>query len=261
MKWEELTSADFKKAVMETGVCILALGVIEKHSEHLPLGTDFLNAHKTAVLAAEKEPAIVFPPFYFGQIYEARCFPGTVTVKPQVLLELLHDIFAEISRNGIKKIILYNGHGGNTHMLYFLAQLNLSGDQDYTLYLPREWVSPDRKKEYEDILDVTWGGHAHEAETSCSLVNFPDLVKMERVPKEAGTPKQKLKHLENIFTGISWYSDYPDHYSGEASKAAPEKGEKLRQIKVDTLAEYIKAVKEDETAPALIEEFQKKSKH
>ena len=80
MNWENLTSKEFAQAVKETGVCIVAFGVIERHGDHLPLGTDFLNGHKLATLAAQKESAVVFPPFYFGQIYEARCFPGTVTI-------------------------------------------------------------------------------------------------------------------------------------------------------------------------------------
>ena len=89
MQWEHLTSADFASAVRDTGVCVIAMGVVEKHSDHLPLGTDFLNGHKIACLASEKEPSVVFPPFYFGQIYEARCFPGTVTIKPTLLVDLI----------------------------------------------------------------------------------------------------------------------------------------------------------------------------
>jgi creatinine amidohydrolase len=89
MQWEHLTAPDFAKAVQATGVCVLAMGVIEKHSDHLPLGTDFLNAHRIACLAAEKEPAVVFPPWYFGQIYEARCFSGTLAIEPRLLLELI----------------------------------------------------------------------------------------------------------------------------------------------------------------------------
>ena len=98
MQWENLTSTDFRKAVAKTGVCVIAAGVIEKHSEHLPLGTDFLNGHKLACLATEKEPAVVFPSFYFGQIYEAACFPGTVMLKPTLLLELIQSVLDEIGR-------------------------------------------------------------------------------------------------------------------------------------------------------------------
>ncbi len=89
MQWEQLTATEFAAAVHETGVCVLALGVIEKHSEHLPLGTDYLAGHRICCLAAEQELAVVFPPFYFGQIYEARCFPGTVTLEPTLLIRLI----------------------------------------------------------------------------------------------------------------------------------------------------------------------------
>ena len=92
MQWEELTAPEFAAAARETGVCVVAMGVLERHSEHLPLGTDYLVGHAIACRAAEKEPAVVFPPFYFGQIYEARCFPGTVTIKPALLLELLANV-------------------------------------------------------------------------------------------------------------------------------------------------------------------------
>jgi creatinine amidohydrolase len=67
MQWENLTSNEFAAAVRETGVCIIPMGVVEKHSDHLPLGTDFLAGHALASLAAERESAVVFPPFYFGR--------------------------------------------------------------------------------------------------------------------------------------------------------------------------------------------------
>lgn len=125
MRWEELTAADFAAAVRDTGVCVVAMGVLEKHSEHLPLGTDYLVAHAIACRATEQEPAVVFPPFYFSQIYEARCFPGTVTLRPGLLIELIQGVFEEVGRNGFAKIVVFNGHGSNTHLLRFLAQCSL----------------------------------------------------------------------------------------------------------------------------------------
>ena len=57
MQWEQLTATEFAAAVRETGVCVIAMGVVEKHSEHLPLGTDYLFGHAIACRAAEIEPA------------------------------------------------------------------------------------------------------------------------------------------------------------------------------------------------------------
>ena len=174
MQWEQLTSTDLGRAARETGVCILAAGVLERHSEHLTLGTDYLNAHAIACLAAEREPAVVFPPFYFGQIYEARCFPGAVTLRPQLLLELFLGVFDEIARNGFHKIVLYNGHGGNNHLVPFLAQCTLWEEKPYALYLPAWGSSPERAARRQAILETEHHGHACECETSMTMANYPN---------------------------------------------------------------------------------------
>ncbi len=255
MQWENLTSEEFDAAVRETDVCVVTFGVIEKHGQHLPLGTDFLNAHKIACLAAEKESAVVFPPFYFGQIYEARCFPGTVTLKPTLLMDLILGVFDEIGRNGFKKIIAYNGHGGNWFLLQFLAQCTLWEERPYTVYVQTQWLDAERSTKWKSLLETDEHGHACECETSVTLANFPELVKMERVPDEPGASLKRRQHLPNTFAGIGWYCNYPEHYAGDARPANKKKGEQLRQLLVDSLAEYIAAVKKDTVLPLLQDEF------
>lgn len=261
MRWEYLTSTELKKSIRKTkGVCVIAMGVIEKHSEHLPLGTDYLNGHKICCLAAEKESAVVFPHFYFGQIYEARCFPGTITLKPTLLLELVQAVCDEIGRNGFDKIILHNAHGGNWHLLDFLAQASLWEEKPYNLYVQTQWLTEERKKKWNSLLKTSVHGHACECETSITLANDPKLVKMEKIPKKGTKALKRLGHLPPFFSGISWYADFPDHYAGDARKASREKGEQLMNLMVDTLAEFIKAVKKDRTAMKLNREFFKKVK-
>jgi creatinine amidohydrolase len=254
MQWEQLTSPDFARAVQETGVCLVACGVVERHSEHLPLGTDYMNGHRIACLAAEMEPAVVFPPFYFGQIYEARCFPGTLTIPPKLLLELFQAVLDEIARNGFNKIILVNAHGGNAHLLPFLAQCSLAEPKPYTLFLYRGELSEERQKAWDALLSTPLHGHACECETSVSLANHPELVLMERIPEKPGDPQHR-QMLPGAYTGIWWYADYPDHYAGDARPATREKGLALRQIQVDALAEFIGAVKADQVTAALEAEF------
>ena len=255
MQWEELTAPEFAAAVQETGVCVIALGVIERHSDHLPLGTDFLVGHKIACLAAKKEPAVVFPPFYFGQIYEARCFPGTVTIKPTLLLELIQGVFDEIGRNGFKKIIVVNAHGGNDYLLPFLAQCALWEEKPYSLYIPTELLTPERHQEWKTLRETTFGGHACEQETSGVYGTYPHLVRKDKVPAQPGAPLGRMGHLPPTFTGIGWYSDYPQHYAGDARPATEEKGQVLVRLVAETLAEYIAAVKADQVVPVLNNEF------
>ncbi len=261
MQWEQLTSDDFVQAVKDTGVCIIAMGVVERHSTHLPLGTDYLSGHAVACLAAEKEKAVVFPPFYFGQIYEARCFPGTITIKPTLLMELVQGVLDEIGRNGFKKVILLNAHGGNEHFLPFLAQCSLWEQKPYSIYLHTGELSAERQQEWDSLLETDEHGHACECESSVLMASYPDLVDKNDISSQPGTALHRLSHLPNNYSGIWWYADYPEHYAGDARPASVEKGLRLRQIKVDALAEYIQAVKADQVVPALEHEFFEREKN
>ncbi len=251
MQWEFLTAPAFASAVRETATCILPLGVLERHSDHLPLGTDFLHAHFVASRAAEIEPAVVFPPFYFGQIYEARAFPGAFTIAPKLLLELLLSVLDEIGRNGFKKIILYNGHGGNHYLLGFLAQTALWQEKPYQIYLAYDLVD---RSQVDAVLDSKFGGHADEEETSQILYEFPGVVDMSKVPANPGEPQDRLGGLK-AFNGLAWYANYPEHYAGDARPATAEKGQKLVEIQVQGLARFIADVKSDEVLPALSHEY------
>jgi creatinine amidohydrolase len=231
------------------------MGVMERHSDHLPLGTDFLNVHRIACLAAEKEPAVVFPPWYFGQIYEARCFPGALTIRPTLLLELIQGVLDEIGRNGFRKIVMVNGHGGNNFLLNFVAQCALWEEKPYALYIPTGRLTPEREQQWLALVETDVHGHACECETSTSLHNLGPLVRMDQVPEEPALPLGRLDHLPPTYTAIWWYANYPEHYAGDARTASAEKGRLRVGWVVDTLAEYIAAVKADEAVPALKSEF------
>ena len=255
MQWERLTATSFKQAVQDTGVCVLPLGVIEKHSEHLPLGTDCFISHRISCLAAEQEPAVVYPSFFFGQIYEASCFPGTVTIRPQLLFDLLVEVLDNIGRNGFKKIVLYNGHGGNNHLVGFLAQCSLWQQKPYELYIPMRRLTDEGQQEWDAMAEAPYGGHAGEYETALMLGLCPDLVKMERLPEQPARPRGRLKDTPDTYNGIWWYGDYPEHYAGDGSKANESKGQRLVTLSVEYLAQYIGMVKADTVIPALTEEF------
>ncbi len=257
MQWEQLTAPDFARAVRETGVCIIAFGVLERHGDHLPLGTDFLNGHRLACLAAEQQAAVVFPPFYFGQIYEARCFPGTVALKPALLLEFVSTILDEVGRNGFHKIILLSAHGGNDSFLPFVTQTMLAEQKPYSLYCYERSVHDEDRASWDAILETKEHGHACECETSVSLANHPNLVRMDKI-SAPGQAKKRLEQLPHNFSGVSWYANYPEHYAGDARTASAEKGQRLQAIQVGALANFIKVVKADQVVPALEREFFKR---
>ena len=137
VRWEYLTPPEFKKLVKEEQICILPLGILERHGEHLPYGTDGLSVHAIACRAAELEPCVVFPTYWFGQGHEASCFAGSVNFPPRLLYEMLEVLLDQIARNGFKKIVIFSGHGGNSHFLDYFAMTQLDREVDYTLYILR----------------------------------------------------------------------------------------------------------------------------
>lgn len=255
MLWEELTAPEFAAAVQATdGTCLVPLGVIEKHGDHLPLGTDLLNIRELAVRAARLEPAVVFPPFFCGQICEARHQPGTLAYDGGFLLAALDHTCREIARNGLKKIILLNGHGGNNHLLPFFAQTTLGAARDYAVYV----VNFDAAfpPEARAVIENTAGGHADEVETSLMLAARPDLVRREKIDPSAGRPLGRLAHLDGrAYTAIWWYADYPDHLAGDPSLATADKGRRLYELAAENLAGIIRRIKRDRATAALQEEF------
>src|SRR6059058_1628327 len=107
--WEELTAEDFRAAIQQSqGTCLLPFGILEKHGPHMPLGTDLLDVRHAALTAAQQEFVVVFPEYYFGQIFEAKHEPGTVAYSSNLKLQLLQETSDEMARNGCKKIIIVN---------------------------------------------------------------------------------------------------------------------------------------------------------
>ncbi len=263
-KWEELTSPEFTATVEACqGVCLVPMGVLEKHGDHLPLGIDVLHIMNVAERAAAIEPAIIFPQYYFGQIHEARQWSGTIALKHDLLFALLENVCEEISRNGMKKIVLLNGHGGNESMLALFLFRMLEQERDFTLYTIRlsHYMSPVLTSlEWKAQMVSAFDEHGGEGETSTMMAINPDLVKMDAL-SAPGNPLKRLQHLPPGSTPAWWYADYPDHYAGDATHATPEKGEFLINAYSQKVAEHIKAIKEDTVTPQLLQEFYSRTQH
>ena len=258
-KWEELTAADFRQGVQESkGTCLLPLGILEKHGPHLPLGTDLLNVRYASLHAVEQEYAIVFPDYYFGQIFEAKHEPGTVAYSVELQLKLLQETTDEMARNGCKKIIIVNGHGGNEHLLPFFAQSQMDKPHDYVVYVMDGERSrtggPGKKSSGVDY-------HAGENESSNTLFTNPGLVHLDRATSESGADHKPQNLPEFVYTGIWWYARFPNHYSGDGSVATKELGEWNMEGWIASIVEAIRSVKADDASLKIQNEFYEKAKH
>src|SRR5689334_6855905 len=244
--WEELTAADFVQGIKQSqGTCLLPFGIIEKHGPHLPLGTDLLDVRHAALSAAEQEYAVVFPEYYFGQIAEARHEPGTMAYSRSMQLALLQETTDEMARNGCKKVLIVNGHGGNDSLLPYFAQTQLDKPHDYVVYVFDERTPDQGGPERKTKIDM----HAGESETSKMLVSRPDLVHQDRASSESGADQARQKIPSDVYTGIWWYTRFPNHYSGEGAAATRELGEFQMNWWIDSVVKAIKAVKTDDVSP------------
>jgi creatinine amidohydrolase len=258
MRWEELTGDQFGEAVEQcSGVCLVPLSVIERHGHHLPLGTDTIVGREVVTRAAAREPAIVFPDYVFTQIPEARHRIGTISIDGDLILRLLDNVCREIARNGLKKIVLVNCHGGNASLLPFFNELQLYHPRDYTVYLiqPIELV-------WNGGLEAPWDpssdGHAGPGETSMILATRPDLVNMQAVPADGeGASLERLGPLQDagVRTGIWWYADHPTHYHGDARSAEAETGQRWLESMAEMVARAVRAIKADTETRRLLDEF------
>lgn len=259
--WEELTAADFKAGIARAqGTCLLPFGILEKHGPHLPLGNDLLNVRYVALNAAQQEYAVVFPEYYFGQIFEAKHQPGTIAYSRHLELELLQETTDEMARNGCKKIIIVNGHGGNNSLLPFFAQSQLESPHDYVVYV--QGIARTAPGGPKPKTDPATDMHAGERESSVSLVARPDLVHLDRAPSESGADQARLSALpEDLYTGIWWYARFPNHYAGDGAAASRELGEFEAKTWIAAIVHSIRAVKADSTSLRLQKEFYDRSQH
>jgi len=259
VEWERLTSGDFVKAIGQAeGTCLLPFGILEKHGQQLPLGTDLLNVRYVSINAAKNEFAVVFPAYYFGQIFEARHQPGTVAYSANLQLALLEATTDEMARNGCKKVIIVNGHGGNEHLLPYFAQSELAVPHDYVVYI---FGLPNLERAGRPAVKSPFDMHAGEEETSDTMISAPDAVHLDRANQESGADLHRLNLPDSLYTGIWWYARFPNHYAGNAAHANRELGEFDMETWQEELVTAIKAVKADNESLKLQKEFYEQASH
>src|ERR1700744_6508578 len=188
-RWDELTASDWQAALDKSQkVCILPIGILEKHGPHSPIGTDLIHVREWAARATKQEYAVVFPDYFYGQINEARHQPGTFALPSNLIYQLLEATCDEIARNGFDKIVILNGHGGNPEFSRFFLQSLLNKRNNYAVYLYSPKNDAEYNKQYRAMHKSPMANdqHAGESETATLLYYRPDLMRMDRATNESG---------------------------------------------------------------------------
>ena len=144
MLWENLREEEFDSAIEKSGgLCIIPIGCLEKHGQHLPVGMDSLVAKDIALRATEIENAMVFDlgP-WVGEVSTFHCYDkpeeqnmrGCIGIKQDLLLRIFEAICDEIARNGFDKILFLNNHGGNVVILKHFMRCQSYTKKPYAIF-------------------------------------------------------------------------------------------------------------------------------
>jgi creatinine amidohydrolase/Fe(II)-dependent formamide hydrolase-like protein len=242
----QLTWPEAEHRFAETDVALLPVGAIEQHGPHLPLDTDSFDARYLAERVAEAcEPPqpLVMPLIPYGVSYHHEDFAGTIDVAPGSLSSFVHDIGMSAARNGIRKLVIVNGHGGNAPALHFAAQLINRDARIFTCVDSGETSDTDIARIAETPNDV----HAGEIETSTTLALRPKEVRTHRL--ESFVPDFSSRYLDfSSKRSVTWYTRTAriseSGVLGDPMKASADKGERIWEVMIRNLVELVEHIKD-----------------
>lgn len=230
MKIINVTSENFSKNIEKSNVVIVPIGSIEAHGKHLPLGTDVFSPRMICGKIEKKvgEKVWIAPEIPYGQSDYLAVYPGTVTIPSEVMAEYIYYVGKSLFDNGLTKIILLNGHGGNTTALRLaaekLARINA------TVVIVNWWL--DYSKEILNITETQ--GHAGEDETSAMLYYDEKLVEMNNLNINPYKP------LYNVYFKDRGSVVLKHAITGNPTHASKEKGEKIFDMLEGKIVDLIK---------------------
>jgi creatinine amidohydrolase len=248
--WADLCTTDFAALDAERTVAVLPVAAIEQHGPHLPLSVDAVLADGVVAAALPhlplEAPVLVLPTQAVGYSPEHTGFAGTLSLSTSTIVGLWTDIGASVARAGVRKLVLFNSHGGQVSVMDIVArELRMAhgmmvwstswyglplGDAVTGLFPPREH---------------RFGVHAGDIETSMMLALAPARVDMSRA-RDFGSASEARARTQAILgdgksAKLGWaMQDYnPEGAAGNAAAATAEKGRALLEAAGARLAELL----------------------
>jgi creatinine amidohydrolase len=212
---------------------VLAVGAVEQHGAHLPVGTDCFIAEHVAARLAEKLDAYLLPPLSITSSIEHRLTRGTVYLKAPTLAAVVRDIAESLRFSGFRRLVLVNGHGGNWILKPTIRQIN----RDFPDFRAVLLHTDIGLSQAAGVLEHLQGDvHAGEFETSVMLHIHPELVGPIEPARETTFPPQ---HFMDYFDTAELTST---GYWGFPEKATAEKGRKMLDLTLQCALEHLEAI-------------------
>lgn len=242
--WAELTTAQAHALDTDRTLAVLPLGATEQHGPHLPLCVD--TRLVDGVVAAclphlpADLPALFLPTQAVGLSPEHAAFAGTLTLKAETVIRLWTDIAESVHATGVRKLVLFNAHGGHVGIMDVVAR-DLRARLGMLVFCVNWYALPLLDEAGQDVNALfspdehRFGIHAGDVETSMMLALAPEWVNMAAAQHFASASQDRARQCEVLGNGrsakLAWQmQDYnPWGAVGNAAAATPEKGHALVQ--------------------------------
>ena len=251
--WADMTSADFERLDPARAVAVLPLGATEQHGPHLPLSVDTVLVDGVVREAlghlAPNSQVLVLPTQSVGLSTEHTAFAGTLSLSPETLIRLWTEIGESVARAGLRKLVLFNAHGGHVGAMDIVAR-ELRGRCDLIVYHTSWAQLPLGEAVASRFTAAEWrfGVHGGDLETSLMLALQPTAVRTELAQDFRSTAQDRAAHYAVLGDGrsakLGWHmQDYnPQGAAGNATAATADKGQALLAAAGEQLARLLNEV-------------------
>jgi creatinine amidohydrolase len=252
--WADLTTTDFAKLALERTIAVLPVAATEQHGPHLPLSVDTDLVDGVVVASLPHLPAdlpvLFLPTQAVGFSPEHARFPGTLTLKTETIVRLWTDIAESVAASGVRKLVLFNAHGGQVSVMDLVAR-DLRARLDMLVYSVSWFNLPLRDANGQDVNALfspeehRFGVHAGDVETSMMRALRPELVRMDAAQNFRSSSQDRAERFDILGNGrsakLGWQmQDYNLHgAAGNAAAATVEKGQALLDAAGRALAQLL----------------------
>jgi creatinine amidohydrolase len=235
---EELGWPDVVEYLRRDDRLILVTGSTEQHGRHMTFASDVWQPWEIACRLSDRTGVLVAPALNYGMSLHHLGFPGSLSLRPHTLASVVVDLLESAYVHGFRRILLLNGHGGNTAAIQTAQAEALNELNGLEVRLGNWWQEPEVKAVLDDAFPGQPGGHSDVGETSVVMAIRPDVVRLERAQHSPDSPRP------SFLTRQVFLEHFPHGVIGsDPRQASAEVGQRILAAAVGAYEKVLQAWK------------------